>query len=185
MHQVDIAKLQARMGKTRSDYESTKNFVDELKKYYAIKHAKDEKIQDTIYARSLQQDIYKNPQNYMPGWNTYHDDIWKRGISGKQLTTEAQEVFNQLKQQFTNAYYSNLYYNTIPIDTSVKDITSTASDWAFIRSLAGKKKRGGKLSKDDAKLILEFLKESNKNYNKAMDRSARSMYNYIKLQRKK
>ena len=27
--------------------------------------------------------------------------------------------------------------------------------------------------------------ESNKNYNKAMDRSARSMYNYIKLQRRK
>jgi hypothetical protein len=29
----------------------------------------------------------------MPGWNTYHDDIWKRGIAGKQLTSEEQTVF--------------------------------------------------------------------------------------------
>lgn len=190
MHQVDLTKLQAETTKIRSDYESTKNFVDEVKRYYITEHAKKQKIDDTIYARALQQDIYKNPQNYMPGWNTYHDDIWKRGIAGKQLTTEEQTVFAQLKQQFTNAYYSNLYYNTTPIDTSVKDITGSASDWAIVRSLAGQKaikeeKKGGKLNKDDAKIVLEFLKESNKNYNKAVDRSARGMYNHIKLQRKK
>ena len=190
MHQVDLTKLQAETTKIRSDYESTKNFVDEIKRYYATEHAKKQKIDDTIYARALQQDIYKNPQNYMPGWNTYHDDIWKKGIAGKQLTSEEQTVFAQLKQQFTNAYYSNLYYNTTPIDTSVKDITGSASDWAIVRSLATQKtvkeeKRGGKLTKDDAKIVLEFLKESNKNYNKAVDRSARGMYNHIKLQRKK
>ena len=189
MHQVDLTKLQAETTKIRSDYESTKNFVDEAKRYYITEHAKKQKIDDTIYARALQQDIYKNPQNYMPGWNTYHDDIWKRGIAGKQLTSEEQTVFAQLKQQFTNAYYSNLYYNTTPIDTSVKDITGTASDWAIVRSLAEQKtvkeKKGGKLNKDDAKIVLEFLKESNKNYNKAVDRSARGMYNHIKLQRKK
>lgn len=190
MHQVDLTKLQAETTKIRSDYESTKNFVDEVKRYYITEHAKKQKIDDTIYARALQQDIYKNPQNYMPGWNTYHDDIWKRGIAGKQLTSEEQTVFAQLKQQFTNAYYSNLYYNTTPIDTSVKDITGSASDWAIVRSLAGQKaikeeKKGGKLNKDDAKIVLEFLKESNKNYNKAVDRSARGMYNHIKLQRKK
>ena len=189
MHQVDLTKLQAETTKIRSDYESTKNFVDEVKRYYITEHAKKQKIDDTIYARALQQDIYKNPQNYMPGWNTYHDDIWKRGIAGKQLTSEEQTVFAQLKQQFTNAYYSNLYYNTTPIDTSVKDITGTASDWAIVRSLAEQKtvkeKKGGKLNKDDAKIVLEFLKESNKNYNKAVDRSARGMYNHIKLQRKK
>ena len=186
MHQVDLTKLQAETTKIRSDYESTKNFVDELKRYYATEHAKKQKVDDTIYARALQQDIYKNPQNYMPGWNTYHDNIWKKGIAGKQLTSEEQTVFAQLKQQFTNAYYSNLYYNTTPIDTSVKDITGSASDWAIVRSLATQKeKRGGKLTKDDAKIVLEFLKESNKNYNKAVDRSARGMYNHIKLQRKK
>lgn len=189
MHQVDLTKLQAETTKIRSDYESTKNFVDEAKRYYITEHAKKQKIDDTIYARALQQDIYKNPQNYMPGWNTYHYDIWKRGIAGKQLTSEEQTVFAQLKQQFTNAYYSNLYYNTTPIDTSVKDITGTASDWAIVRSLAEQKtvkeKKGGKLNKDDAKIVLEFLKESNKNYNKAVDRSARGMYNHIKLQRKK
>ena len=189
MHQVDLTKLQAETTKIRSDYESTKNFVDEVKRYYITEHAKKQKIDDTIYARALQQDIYKNPQNYMPGWNTYHDDIWKRGIAGKQLTSEEQTVFAQLKQQFTNAYYSNLYYNTTPIDTSVKDITGSASDWAIVRSLAEQKtvkeKKGGKLNKDDAKIVLEFLKESNKNYNKAVDRSARGMYNHIKLQRKK
>ena len=189
MHQVDLTKLQAETTKIRSDYESTKNFVDEAKRYYITEHAKKQKIDDTIYARALQQDIYKNPQNYMPGWNTYHDDIWKRGIAGKQLTSEEQTVFAQLKQQFTNAYYSNLYYNTTPIDTSVKDIAGTASDWAIVRSLAEQKtvkeKKGGKLNKDDAKIVLEFLKESNKNYNKAVDRSARGMYNHIKLQRKK
>ena len=190
MHQVDLTKLQAETTKIRSDYESTKNFVDEIKRYYTTEHAKKQKINNTIYARALQQDIYKNPQNYMPGWNTYHDDIWKRGIAGKQLTSEELPVFAQLKQQFTNAYYSNLYYNTTPIDTSVKDVTGTASDWAIVRSLAEQKavkeeKRGGKLTKDDAKIVLEFLKESNKNYNKAIDRSARGMYNHIKLQRKK
>lgn len=186
MHQVDLTKLQAETTKIRSDYESTKNFVDEIKRYHITEHAKKQKIDDTIYARALQQDIYKNPQNYMPGLNTYHDDIWKRGIAGKQLTSEEQTVFAQLKQQFINAYYSNLYYNTTPIDTSVKDITNTASDWAIVRSLATQKeKRGGKLNKDDAKIVLEFLKESNKNYNKAVDRSARGMYNHIKLQRKK
>lgn len=190
MHQVDLTKLQAETTKIRSDYESTKNFVDEVKRYYVTEHAKKQKIDDTIYARSLQQDIYKNPQNYMPGWNTYHDDIWKRGIAGKQLTSEEQTIFTQLKQQFVNAYYSNLYYNTTPIDTSVKDITDSASGWAVVRSLAEQKavkeeKRGGKLNKDDAKIVLEFLKESNKNYNKAVDRSARGMYNHIKLQRKK
>jgi hypothetical protein len=40
MHQVDLTKLQAETTKIRSDYESTKNFVDEAKRYYITEHAK-------------------------------------------------------------------------------------------------------------------------------------------------
>jgi hypothetical protein len=40
MHQVDLTKLQAETTKIRSDYESTKNFVDEVKRYYVTEHTK-------------------------------------------------------------------------------------------------------------------------------------------------
>jgi hypothetical protein len=33
--------------------------------------------------------------------------------------------------------------------------------------------------------VLGYIKEANKNYNKAVDRSAKGMYNYIKQQRKR
>jgi hypothetical protein len=81
---------------------------------------------------------------------------------------------------------ANLYYNTFKIDNNISDISPSkaSSGYDIVREILNVKK-GGKLSKDDAKIVLEFLKESNKNYNKAMDRSARSMYNYIKLQRRK
>ena len=186
MHQVDTVKTQAKQQHVNSNYQSRKNLADEIKNYYNIEKTKQENINNSGYAFAVNQDIYKNPQNYMSGWNTYYDDIWKKGNSGKPLTKEEQEVYDQLQNKARNVLMANLYYNTFKIDNSINDISPSkaSSGYDVVREILNVKK-GGKLSKDDAKIILEFLKESNKNYNKAMDRSARSMYNYIKLQRKK
>jgi hypothetical protein len=45
--------------------------------------------------------------------------------------------------------------------------------------------RKGGITKDMSKAIIEYLKESNKNYNKSVDRAAKGLYNSIKLQRNK
>lgn len=186
MHQVDAVKTQAKQQYLSSNYQSRKNLADEIKNYYNTKRAEKENIDNSGYAFAVNQDIYKNPQNYMSGWNTYYDDIWKKGNSGKPLTKEEQEVYDQLQNKARNVLMANLYYNTFKIDNSVNGVSPSkaSSKYDVVREILNVKK-GGKLSKDDAKIILEFLKESNKNYNRAMDRSARSMYNYIKLQRKK
>jgi hypothetical protein len=45
------------------------------------------------------------------------------------------------------------------------------------------RKKGGNITKDMTKAIIDYLKESNKNYNKAIDRSVKGLYNSIKLQK--
>lgn len=185
IYQTDTTKLQARANYHTSNYQSLKNLVDEFKAYYIVDKEKNDRIQESLYSRNLQQDIYKNPQNYMPGWNTYHDEVWKKGISGKPLSPDEQEIFNSLKEQATNAYYSNLYFNTQPLDTDVSDIKKKRSMvWDMVNSNKEYKK-GGKITNDVVKAVLAFLKESNKNYNKAIDRSNKGMYNHLRLQVRK
>jgi hypothetical protein len=46
-------------------------------------------------------------------------------------------------------------------------------------------KSGGTISNDMVKAVVAYLKESNKNYNKDIDRSVRGLYNRIKLQKRK
>jgi hypothetical protein len=52
-------------------------------------------------------------------------------------------------------------------------------DW--IPSNVKSVKEGGKITKDVTDTIIKFLKESNNNYNKAIDRSIKGLYNHIKL----
>lgn len=183
MHQTAVTKLQAEATKKSADYQSTKLFVDEMQKYYITEKAKRDKKQDAVYALNLQYDIYKNPQNYLADWNSYHDGIWKRGIKGQPLGDSEKQIFNELKQKAQQIYYNFLYYNTANVDTSVKDVASVAADFSVVRAL--QKKKGGTIDVDLAKVVLGYIKEANKNYNKAVDRSAKGMYNYIKQQRKK
>ena len=183
MHQTAVTKLQAEASKKTADYQSTKAFVDELQKYYITKKAEGDKKQNAVYSLNLQRDIYDNPQNYMADWNSYHDGIWKRGIKGQPLGESEKQTFDELKQKAQQIYYNLLYYNTADVNTSVKDVAQAAADFSVIRALH--RKKGGVIDVDLAKVILGYIKEANKNYNKAVDRSARGMYNYIKQQRKK
>lgn len=183
MHQTAVTKLQAEATKKSADYQSTKLFVDEMQKYYITEKAKKDKKQDAVYALNLQYDIYKNPQNYLADWNSYHDGIWKRGIKGQPLGDAEKQTFNELKQKAQQIYYNFLYYNTANVDTSVKDVASAAADFSVVRAL--QKKKGGTIDVDLAKVVLGYIKEANKNYNKAVDRSTKGMYNYIKQQRKR
>lgn len=174
MHQVSKEKLMALMTKERSDYESLTNHINEWRTWIAADQAAKDKKANLLYSRQLNSYIYNNPDKYIQGWGEYHQDIWDRYNSGKTLSTEEQEVMSQIQSRLADAYYNEIYGTGDYYGYGINK-----PNWNPIF------KSGGKLTKDQVKVIIDFLKESNKNYNKAIDRSVKGLYNHIKLQRKK
>lgn len=163
--------LLSKMAKLRSDYDSTTNFARDIQGYAQEDFNRKQAEDSFMYKRSLQRDIVENPQNYFQDWNTYYQDIWERGQSGN-LTSQEQSVYDNLKAQMMDLFYNNYYKQYTPIQASR---IRSAMNWLI------SSKNGGTINK----MYVQYLKESNKNYNKAIDRSVKGLYNHLKLQRKK
>ena len=81
----------------------------------------------------------------------------------------------KLYSRLADAYYNEIYGKGDYFGYGI-----TRAPWEVKFS-----KKGGRLTKSQVDTVIKFLKESNNNYNKAVDRSVRGLYNHIKLQRKK
>lgn len=173
MHQVSKEKLMALMGKERSDYESLTNHINEWRTWLTAKQKADSDKANLLYSRRLQEYVQNNPDKYIPNWNLYKG-LWNRYNAGETLTANEQKTIQQIQSRLAEAYYSDIYgkgdYFGYGINRSPFEV---------------KFAKGGKLTKSQVDTVIKFLKESNDNYNKAIDRSVRGLYNHIKLQRKK
>lgn len=174
MHQVNAEKLQARVNKHRADYESGTNAINEWRTWIAAKQKADSEKANLLFSRRLSNYINSNPGKYISGWGQYHQDIWDKSNSGQLLTNDEQKVLSQINSRLADAYYNEMYGKGEYYGTSINKPL-----WQPILQ------SGGKITKDMVKAIVSYLKESNKNYNKDIDRSARGLYNHIKLQRRK
>lgn len=184
-HQVDREKLLAKANWFRANYESIDNFTNAMKTLIVTDQRKKESMQDMYHQLGLRQWSERNPDQIVDNWGEYEQSLWEKGTSGQEMDAEEQANYNKLRKLVNMGYYrmlaadSNVYL-TKPDAKSIK--------YPFnIEILQGEspiKKRGGKITPEMSKTIISFLKEKNKNYNKAIDRSIRGLYNHIKLQRK-
>lgn len=174
MHQVSKEKLMALMTKERSDYESLTNHINEWRTWLAAKQKADSDKANLLYNRQLSSYISNNPDKYIPNWNLY-EGLWNRYNNGEQLTANEQKTIQQIQSRLADAYYNEIYGKDDYFGYGI-----TRAPWEVKFS-----KKGGRLTKSQVDTIIKFLKESNNNYNKAVDRSVRGLYNHIKLQRKK
>lgn len=185
MHQVDREKLLAKANWFRANYESIDNFTNAMKTLIVTDQRKKESMQDMYHQLGLRQWSERNPDQIVDNWGENEQSLWEKGTSGQEMTPEEQANYNKLRELVNMGYYrmlaadSNVYL-TKPNAKSIKypfDIT-------IVQGGAPVKKQGGKITPEMSKTIISFLKEKNKNYNKAIDRSIRGLYNHIKLQRK-
>lgn len=181
--QIDKEKLMAFMAKVRSDYDSQNNFINQLmllgNRDFEAKESKNK----LVYSLQLDNDIKNNPQNYIINWTAKHQQLWDKYRSGESIT-DKNELYqlNQIQALMQQAYYNRLY-----ADSEYKFQEPNTNDihvGQFVPKIQDREK-GGKITKDVTDAVIKFLKESNNNYNKAIDRSIRGLYNHIKLQRKK
>lgn len=174
MHQVSKEKLMALMTKERSDYESLTNHINEWRTWLAAKQKADSDKATLLYNRRLLNWVQSNPQEYISNWNLY-EGVWNRYNNGEQLTANEQKTVQQIQSRLADAYYNEIYGKGDYFGYGI-----TRAPWEVKFS-----KKGGRLTKSQVDTVIKFLKESNNNYNKAVDRSVRGLYNHIKLQRKK
>lgn len=173
MHQVSKEKLMALMTKERSDYESLTNHINEWRTWLAAKQKADSDKANLLYNRQLSSYVSNNPDKYIPNWNLY-EGLWNRYNNGEQLTANEQKTIQQIQSRLADAYYNEIYGKGDYFGYGI-----TRAPWE------AKFAKGGRLTKSQVDTVIKFLKESNNNYNKAVDRSVRGLYNHIKLQRKK
>lgn len=184
MFQVNKENLLAKANYKRANYESTTKFIDEMKRLYNSKREENEAFKDSYYKAALQQHMQRNPESFVDGWNEADTELWEKGQSGQELTNDEQIRYSKLRQLVTQGYYSLLSqeYGTNIAKPNANWIESVFN--VTIPEKTSSQKKGGKINRDKAKVIIDYLKESNNNYNKAIDRSIRGLYNHIKLQRK-
>lgn len=185
MFAVNKENLLAKANYKRANYESTIKFIDEMKRLYNSKQEENEAFRDSYYKAGLQYHMQRNPGDFVNDWTEADTELWEKGQSGQELTSEEQTRYAKLRQLVTQGYYSLLSseYGTNVAKPSTKWIKTTF-EATIPEDKTKSKKKGGKIDRDKAKVIIAYLKESNNNYNKAIDRSIRGLYNHIKLQRK-
>lgn len=191
-HQTQVEELGSKALQLRANLDSevnlynalaTKQYKRGLEEY--IKNKEKEETDKAIYTTLLNMDINKNPNNYISKWTNSHSDLWKRYQAGEQIQDPNEinkllDIRNQMQlAQLSKLYPNSRYLQDLPGITPVK-----AGSWQFPK-LAFTNKKGGKLTKEMVDTIINYLKESNKNYHKDADRSVRGLYNFIKGQRKK
>lgn len=190
IHQATVEQIGSTGLGMRANLDSTTNWLNNLtvnwwkrKQKQDEKNEKDEAIYQTLFA----QDYNQNPGNYILGWNENHTNLWNRFKAGEQFT-DASEIkqLEQLKDVIQRNYLSRIYPNSKYLQNVPKApmFDSITTEWDPL-SLIIWKKKGGKLSKNMVNAIINYLKESNKNYHKDADRSVKGLYNFIKQQQKK
>ena len=191
MFAVNKENLLAKANYKRANHESRTKFTDEIKRFYNKKREEKEAYGDSYYKASLQQHMQRNPGDFVSDWTEADTELWEKGQSGQELTSEEQTRYAKLRQLVTQGYYSLLSseYGTNVAKPSAKWIGTTfeatiPEDKKKETKETKSEKKGGKIDREKAKVIIAYLKESNNNYNKAIDRSIRGLYNHIKLQRK-
>lgn len=175
LHQNNVEQIGSKSGQLRANNDSTTNYVNKL---LTIFSPEDNTKSDLAYTKYLQQQAKTNPELFINNLTYGQKDIWNRGIAGESLMPEEKDVFEQLKELVKYSMHQHLlgennYLQLADTDNLLYNFTPQ-----FL-------KKGGSLTNSQVKTIIEFLKESNKNYNKAIDRSIKGLYNHIKLQRKK
>lgn len=186
------------MARDRSNLDSRVNLWNELKTY-SIGDLNDKETTDRALAQNqLWQHIKDHPNSYIDGWNIEDQKLWDKYNSGVAITDSIEKQrIAQMQQLMEKAYIAKVHpsklnsqkpsMNSIrlgvtpykPEDIEVQVASRGAKLLPYMR------KKGGNITNDMAKTIISYLKESNKNYNKAIDRSVKGLYNSIKLQKKK
>lgn len=174
MHQVSKEKLMALMSKKRADYESGTNFINEWRTWINTKQQADKDKANLLFNKEMLNYVTNNPQEYIPNWKLY-EKLWNRYNNGEALSADEQRTISQIQNHLSNAYYNEIYGKGDYFGYGI-----TRAPWKVKLD-----KNGGTITKNQVDTIIKYLKESNNNYNKAIDRSVRGLYNHIKLQRKK
>lgn len=180
IHAVNKEKLMALMAKERANYESETNFINEWRQWLLQEHQKNQGKKEFVYSRQLQNYIKQNPQEYVDGWGKLHEQAWNNYNAGKTLTAAESNIVKQIERILQDAYYNELYSGK----NNSYGVTLPSWEDNYLDLTPQQKKEGGKLLKIQTDYILKFLKESNANYNKAIERSIKGLYNHIKLQQK-
>ena len=178
-----------------AQHQSRKNLLDELKTYTLADVRRNEQYKRAAAQNKLWQHIQRTPGSYIVGWNAEDEKLWNRYQSGENITNPVEKQrLQQINQLIQEAYQQGLYPNstiwTRPNMNSIRlGVYSPTGVVASVKRGAKlapyMRKRGGAITKNMTDAIIKYLKESNKNYNKSIDRSVRGLYNSIKLQRNK
>lgn len=185
------------MTKTTANYQSRKNALDEYKTYLMADITKKNEEKLTLAHNRLWNHIQQSPVSYIGGWTTEDQRLWDRYLAGetisdpaeKQKLMQIQNLMNDiyLQKRFPNSGFKMPHMNNIRLlppsydDSVVAEVKRKGGLLKYLN----KNKSGGRITNDQVKAIIQYLKESNKNYNKSIDRAARGLYNSIKLQRSK
>lgn len=185
------------MTKTTANYQSRKNALDEFKTYLMADITKRNEEKLTLAHNRLWNHIQQSPVSYIGGWTMEDQKLWNRYLAGDTITDPAekqklmqiQNLMNDvyLQKRFPDAGFKMPHMNNIRLlspdyDDSV--VAEVKRKGGLLKYLS-KNKSGGKVTNDQVKAIIQYLKESNKNYNKAIDRSVKGLYNSIKLQKER
>lgn len=183
--------------KTTANYQSRKNALDEYKTYLMADITKRNEEKLTLAHNRLWNHIQQSPVSYIGGWTMEDQKLWNRYLAGDTITDTAekqklmqiQNLMNDvyLQKRFPDAGFKMPHMNNIrllPPDYDDSVVTEVKRKGGLLKYLS-KNKSGGKVTNDQVKAIIQYLKESNKNYNKAIDRSVKGLYNSIKLQKER
>lgn len=193
-HNEDVV---ADMTKETANWQGRKNALDEWKTYFMADVTKRNEEKLTLALNRLWNHIQRSPVSYIGGWTTEDQKLWNRYLAGDTITDPAekqklmqiQNLMNDvyLQKRFPNAGFKMPHMNNIrllPPDYDDSVVAEVKRKGGLLKYLS-KNKNGGKVTNDQVKAIIQYLKESNKNYNKAIDRSVKGLYNSIKLQKER
>lgn len=187
----------ADMTKETANWQGRKNALDEWKTYFMADITKKNEEKLTSAHNRLWNHIQQSPISYIGGWDTEDQKLWNRYLAGDTITDPAekqklmqiQNLMNDvyLQKRFPDAGFKMPHMNNIRLlppsydDSVVAEVKRKGGLLKYLN----KNKSGGKVTNDQVKAIIAYLKESNKNYNKAIDRSVKGLYNSIKLQKER
>ncbi len=178
-YQVNKENLLAKANWFRSNYESTHRFAAEMNALAERDRNEKKAYQDYYYKSGLKDYIERKPEDFVDNWSQAHTKLWNKAKSGVELNAQEQEDYNNLRN-LVNQSYQRLLASEYGVYSNKPSTNWIAPAEPKFQIVTGRK--GGRL--EMAKTIIAYLKESNKNYNKAIDRSIRGLYNHIKEQKK-
>ena len=182
------------MTKATANHQSRKNALDEFKTYFIADATKRNEAKLTLAHTRLWNHMQKSPVSYIGGWTMADQKLWNRYLAGETITdpSERQKLMKiqnmmeeiYLQKRYPNAKFKMPHMNDLRFTEPEYDVIAAKRKGGLLKYIKQDKK-GGSITNDQVKAIIAYLKESNKNYNKAIDRSVRGLYNSIKLQKQR